>query len=522
MGLYFNPSNIGFMRSLRSKIYVDKSGIISYTNSVQMTQQSYICVSRPRRFGKTMTAEMLAAYYSRGCDSAEMFTNLTISKDASYKKHLNQYDVIFLNVQQFLSNSIEIKDVISNIENKVTREILEIYPDLSQDCLVDVLNELYTITQIQLVFIIDEWDCIFREDSIDDKGQRLYLDFLRNLLKDRNYVGLAYMTGILPIKKYGSHSALNMFYEFSMTDPRQLAQFVGFTQEEVKSLCNAYNMDYDELSKWYNGYSFLRLDCVYNPKSVVEALLSQNCSNYWTQTETYEALSIYFKMNFDNLKNIVIQLLVGGARRVNTRKFSNDMVTFKYCDDILTLLIHLGYLKYHIETSEVSIPNKEISDEFETAVDDANWGEIVETLELSDALLKATWNADSETVAQIVDKMHNEVSILQYNDENALSYIISLAYYTAKQHYSIVREMPSGKGYADLTFVPRKITTVPAMIVELKWDKSAVGAIQQIKDKNYVDSFQDYSGEILLVGINYNKKMKSHECKIESHVKTYT
>jgi len=466
-----------------------------------------------------MTAEMLAAYYSRGCDSDEMFKNLIICKDASYKMHLNQYDVIFLNIQQFLSNSIEIKDIISNIENKIAKEILTIYPGLSQEGLIDVLNELYDITQIQLVFIIDEWDCIFREDSIDEKGQRIYLDFLRNLLKDRIYVGLAYMTGILPIKKYGTHSALNMFDEFSMSNPGELAEFVGFTQDEVRFLCKTHKMDYYELSKWYNGYSFLRVDCVYNPRSVVRALLSQSCSNYWTQTETYEALSIYFKMNFDNLKNTIIRLLVGGTQRINIRKFSNDMVTFKSCDDILTLLIHLGYLRYHLRTSEVSIPNKEIADEFVVAIDDANWSEVVETLKLSDALLKATWNADSKTVAQIVDKMHNEVSILQYNDENALSYIISLAYYTAKQHYSIVREMPSGKGYADLTFLPRKNTTVPAIIVELKWDKSAVGAIQQIKDKNYFDSFQDYSGEILLVGINYSKKSKSHECKIESHFK---
>jgi len=251
----------------------------------------------------------------------------------------------------------------------------------------------------------------------------------------------------------------------------------------------------------------------------VRALLSQTCSNYWTQTETYEALSIYFKLNFDDLKNTVIQLLVGGAHKINTRKFTNDMVTFKSCVDVLTLLIHIGYLSYDLRSSEVSIPNKEIADEFVVAIDDANWGEVAETLELSDILLKATWNADNKTVARIVDKMHSEVSILQYNDENALSYIISLAYYTAKQHYTIIREMPSGKGYADLTFLPKRNTVVSAMVVELKWDKSATGAIQQIKDKNYMDPLKDYSGEILLVGINYIKKSKSHECKIERHIK---
>jgi len=379
MGTYFNPSNRNFSKSLRSEIYVDKSDIIAYTNKILDTQQQYVCVSRPRRFGKTMTADMISAYYSRGCDSKEMFKNLSIAKAPSFSKFLNNYNVIFLNIQQFLSGLEDTKELMTYLQKNLVRDILDSHQPVLSDKstgdidLIRLIQGIYSDTGIPIVFIIDEWDCIFREDKTNKATQKAYLDFLRNLLKDRDYVALAYMTGILPIKKYGTHSALNMFREFSMTDPGNLAEFVGFTQNEVKSLCSTHGMDYEEISRWYNGYSFLKIKCVYNPKSVIEALLSQNCSNYWSQTETYEALSLYFKMNFDNLRDIIIQLLAGCKKRINTRKFANDMITFKSCDDILTLLVHLGYLGYNFETSEVSIPNKEITDEFVTAVEDAGW-----------------------------------------------------------------------------------------------------------------------------------------------------
>jgi len=519
-GTFLNPSNKGFSESLRSKIYVDKSRLISYTNSVINTEQKFVCVSRPRRFGKTMAVKMLVAYYSLGCDSMKMFANLHISDDRSHPEHLNKYNVIFLDMQRFLSESDDIDGMIDSIKSKIVRDIVKLYsnlfsPSLDED-LTDILQELYTITGSEIVFIIDEWDCVFREYKTDISGQKRYLEFLRTILKTTEYVALAYMTGILPIKKHGGHSELNMFREFSMTNPGKLAEFVGFTQDEVMSLCDTYKMDYNELSRWYNGYNFSKIKSVYNPRSVVEAILSEELDNYWTITETYEALSVYFNMNFDGLKDIIIQLLAGEKREINIRKFQNDMATFSTSDDILTLLIHLGYLQYDFDTREVSIPNKEILDEFVTATEGVGWCEVINAIRSSNDLLKATWLGDSNTVAQLIGRTHNETSHLQYNDENALSYVVSLAYFRANDFYEIVREMPTGKGFADLVFLPRKKhTDKPAILIELKWDKSAIGAMQQIKNKKYPEVLRDYKGNTLLVGINYDKKSKKHECAIE-------
>ena len=346
--------------------------------------------------------------------------------------------------------------------------------------------------------------------------QNSYLDFLRSLLKDKKYVALVYMTGILPIKKYGTHSALNMFNEFSMIDPGVMSEFAGFTQDEVMTLCDKYKMCYDEMSAWYNGYRFPVTETVYNPKSVVEALLRKRFGNYWSRTETFEALSVYIKANYDGLKDTIIELLADIRKPINISNFSNDMVTFKTCDDVLTLLIHLGYLGYDIEKQKVFIPNKEISDEFVTAIRDAGWNEIITAIKASDDLLKATWRKDAEAVAQAIERAHNETSIIKYNDENALSCIISLAYYSARQYYNIYREMPSGKGFADLAFFPRKNhLDKPAMIVELKWDKSAAGAISQIEDRHYTEILKDYKDNALLIGINYEKNSKRHECVIK-------
>ena len=520
-GLYLNPSNEDFAKCLRSQIYVDKSGLIAYTNQVFLTQQCYICVSRPRRFGKTTAAAMLSAYYNRECDSGVMFEGLKISDNPTYGEHLNKYDVIYLNMQDFMSQSNNITEMISDIGNGIINDMLKVNPNL-KDCVRNgkyaaTLMSMFLKTRIPIVFIIDEWDCVFREsDNAND--QKKYLDLLRTLLKDKKYVGLAYMTGILPIKKYNSQSALNMFDEFSMTDSGKLAQFVGFTYEETLSLCKEYQMDYYEMERWYDGYSFPEAEIIYNPKSVVTALLSGKFSNYWTKTASYEALRLYFDMNFDALKDTIIQLLAGQRKVIDIETFTNDMSTFKSCDDILTLLIHLGYLGYDFKTKETFIPNKEIRDEFVRSIKATGWNEVVNAIQASDNLLKAVWNGDSDIVARMVEQAHYETSIIKYNDENALSCVISLAFFSAREFYEIRREMPAGKGFADMSFLPRKNhPEKPAMIVELKWGKSALEAMRQIESKNYTEILKDYKGNALLVGINYDKDTKSHECMIKHY-----
>lgn len=521
MGIYFNPSNIDFQQALNSKIYVDKSLLIEYTNSVIYTEQKFICISRPRRFGKSMAANMLTAYYSRGCDSKEMFGKLKISESETFEKHLNKYNVIHINMVNFMDKS-SINESLDYLSRRILHELKKEYRDV--DCfdwsdLISVLDEVFDAKKIPFIFIIDEWDCVFRMHKSDTDAQTKYLNFLRNLLKDQSYVALAYMTGILPIKKYGEHSAINMFTEISMTNPRELAEFTGFIENEVKELCQQYDMPFDETKRWYDGYNLKGIS-IYNPRSVVMSMTGHDYDNYWTSTETYEALKVYIEMNFDGLKDTIIELLAGQKAVIDTTTFSNDMVTFATKDDVLTLLVHLGYLTYNFYTKEVSIPNYEISEQFASTIKVMGWSEVANSLKQSDELLKATLNCNEEKVAELIDKAHSDnTSILKYNDENSLSCVISLAYYSARKTYTIERELPAGKGFADLVFRPRKNNSNPAMIVELKYDKSAEGALEQIKKKQYVDCLKGYFGEILLVGINYDKDCKCHTCRIEKITK---
>lgn len=518
MGIYLNPSNTDFQRALNSEIYIDKSQLIEYTNKKLFTEQQFICVSRPRRFGKSMAANMLTAYYSRGCDSREMFSNLKISETESFEKHLNKYNVIHINMVNFMNKGNSISEALDYLSRRILHELKKEYGDV--DCfdwndLISVLEEIFQEKQVPFIFIIDEWDCVFRVHKNNSDSQTKYLDFLRNLLKDQSYVALAYMTGILPIKKYGEHSAINAFYEYSMVDAEPISEFTGFTESEVKELCEKYNKSFSEMKRWYDGYNLNRIS-IYNPKSVVESIVRGQFNNYWTSTETYEALKVYIEMNFDGLKDTIIELLAGQKAVIDTTTFSNDMVTFETKDDVLTLLVHLGYLTYNFYTKEVSIPNYEISEQFASTIKVMGWSEVADSLKLSDELLKATLNCDEEKVAELIDKAHSEnTSILKYNDENSLSCVISLAYYSARKTYTIERELPAGKGFADLVFRPRKNSSNPAIIVELKYDKSAEGALEQIKNKQYADCLKNYSGEILLVGINYHKDTKKHDCMIK-------
>lgn len=520
MGLYLNPGNQAFQESLNSEIYVDKSGIIDYCNRQIQTRQKYVCVSRPRRFGKSMTADMLCAYYDESCDSGEQFQNLKIATSRNYEKNLNHYHVIHLNMQEFLSATNSIDELLARLQKAVIRDLMRCFRKVDyfdRESLPDCMADVYDETKIPFIIIIDEWDCLFREYIHDEDAQKKYLDFLRLWLKDRTYVGLCYMTGILPIKKYGTHSALNMFSEFSMEDPGELAEYVGFTEEEVKALCTQYHIDFDECSHWYNGYYFRRCGHVYNPKSIVSVMLSGDFKDYWNRTETYEALKVYIDMNYDGLRDDILSMMAGQSVEIETGSFQNDMTTFNSADDVMTLLIHLGYLGYNLEKKEVFIPNHEVMMEFVTATTVSRWSEIINSVKVSGQLLRDTWNSQEDKVAQEIERAHLETSHLQYNDENALSYTISLAYYAAREYYTIVRELPSGNGFADLTFIPRKkYQDKPAMIVELKWDKSADTAINQIHEKKYAGALYEYKGNILLVGINYDKKSRKHTCIIES------
>ena len=526
MGSYLNPGSDLFEMALRSQIFIDKSGLIGKINRYVRTLQRYICVSRPRRFGKSMGVDMLAAYYDRSVDTKTLFQGLKISNTEKYEKHLNKYDVLKINMQEFLSATENIDQMLRMLNDYLIFDLKEQYNQIrfrDEKNLVQAMKDIYSYTKHPFVILIDEWDCLFREYQKDQEAQKKYLDFLRFWLKDKEYVALAYMTGILPIKKYGSHSALNMFTEYSMTDPGELAEYFGFTESEVKHLCEKYKMSFEEASAWYNGYHLIshgegmrRVYSMYSPKSVVEAMQKRKFGTYWNQTETYEALKVYIQMNMDGLKDTIIEMLAGERVQINTGTFSNDMTTFATKDDVLTLLVHLGYLTYDNEKETVEIPNREVSKEYVNAISTMDWTEVIQSIQASRKLLEALWNMDSEQVANGIEQAHKEISILKYNDENSLSCVINLAFYFAREYYTIIRELSGGRGFADICMIPRKIhLDKPAVVIELKWDKNAEGAIQQIKDKEYIDALKDYQGDLLLAGINYDKKTKKHSCVIE-------
>ena len=525
MALYLNVGNESFQESLNSIIYVDKSPLIEILNRSIKTKNKYFCLSRPRRFGKSVTAQMICSYYAKGQDCSPLFDDLEIASFDDYKKHLNQYDVISINISdEFSRASHNVKSMTDILTKSIVRELKEEYPNCaisSPEFLDLTLQEVYNYSKVPFVFVIDEWDCIMREKKEDPDSLKQYLEWLKAIFKDKPYVGLAYMTGILPVKKYGSHSALNMFTEYSMTEPLNLGQYIGFTENEVKDICKQHDVAFNQMQQWYDGYSFKDVPHIYNPNSVVNAATYKKYISYWTKTETFESLQEYIDMNMEGLRDDIVKLIAGEDVIVDVSTFSNDMVTFHSKDDVLTLLIHLGYLAIKGSTNLgviVHIPNEEIKLEFKTCVKNNNrYAGVYDLIKNTDVLLNDIWSLNSEAVAKIFDEAHQDhTSILTYNNENSLANVIAISLFLSTTNtYNVVRELPTGKGYADLVYLPKPGVNKPALLIELKFDKSAQTAITQIKEKNYLQFFKDYKGEVLLVGINYSKDTKTHQCIIE-------
>ena len=523
MGVFLNPGPQMLRRGRASSIYVDKSMLIAQLNSVINTERLYVCVSRPRRFGKSMAANMVSAYYDRSVDAGAEFAGLAVASDPSFDRERNGYDVLKVNMQDFWTKSKHcVDDALGDLQKSLLFDLLLEYRDLrfrDQNSLVDVMSDLYAQTGRQFVVVIDEWDCIMRESSDDTRAQRTYLDFLRGWLKDKPFLALVYMTGILPIKKYGTHSALNMFDEYSMLEPLEMAPFMGFTGNEVTALCKEWGRDLGECRAWYDGYRLPGAGEVYAPRSVVRAMETGEFSSYWTQTETFEALRKYIDMDFDGLHAKVVELVGGGRVQVNTGTYSNDMTTLNSADDVLTLLAHLGYLAFDKATREVFVPNREVAGEYANATADKGWDEVARSIAVSEKLLDAVLAGDEKTVAAGVEQAHEDAaSIIAYNCEEDLACTLRLAFYSAMRRYRLVREAPAGKGYADLLMVPLKSSgSIPGVVVELKWGSSAQEALDQIRHRGYANAFLGTSAEknVVLCGIAYDPKTKCHTCAIE-------
>ena len=517
MAIYLNTDTAleNYKKLIKSKYFVDKSLIIGKLNNLLGTSECYVCITKPRRFGKSSIINMLGAYYTKGYNSKDIFDKLNISKEKSYLENLNKYNVINISFSDIPSDGLTYSNYISNIEKQIKKDILETYKDKK----IEQNQELYKIfleTKEEFVFIIDEWDYIFSHDLFKE-NQQDFLEFLRNLLKDKPYVALCYMTGVLPIKKYSEGSALNMFDEFTMLNDGVYDKYFGFTENEVKLLCSKQNiLTFSKISNWYNGYLTEDGEKIYNPRSVVKALENGICRSYWTNTGRMDEVLFYLKYNIGAVKDDVIRMINNTSVRIKIKKnYSAGQEAPKTREEIYSAMIVYGFLSYY--DGILKIPNKELMKEFEKALRDKSFGKIVTIIGNSKKMLEATLNKDTITMKKIIDDIHNsEIPIFQYNDENSLSCVVSMAYLFAREEYRIEREEKTGKGYADFVFHPRKRNKT-AFILELKKDTKPIKAINQMKEKDYAQKLREENEDkkILAVAICYNSKTKEHECMIE-------
>ena len=521
MGIYFNPNNESYKRARNSQIYVDKTGLIEYLNKRLSTEENCIALSHARRFGKSQAAGMIDAYYSLGSDSTKLFEDTKIAKSNDFEKYRNKYNVIHLDISSFWDFYKD--NIVEKIVEYICDDIREIYEDkiVYSKMIHSILMNVYRVSNIPFVIIIDEWDCVIR-NSEDKELVHRYLQFLHSLFKSeesKSFLALAYITGILPIKKIKDESALNNFREYTMLDSYPITEYYGFTEEEVRELCREYDMDFESTKTWYNGY-LIDGKHMYNPNSVSMAMDRHKFDSYWRNTSSFASINTFITMNYAGLKDDVMKMLAGGKVRVNTNTFQNDFSTVASKDEALTALIHLGYLGYDADRRSAFIPNYEVATAFEAALQTGEWKDIAKAISICDELLDETIDGNADRVAELIELAHETyTSVLTYNDENSLSCVLTMAYFTAPAYYDIIREHPAGKGYADFIFKPRSNAGWrPAMVVELKYNQSADTAINQIKEKRYQGALSGYGDKILLVGINYDvegEDKKHHTCVIE-------
>ena len=529
MGMYVNPGNAGFAGILSGE-YVDKTGLIALVNAVIGTPNKLVCSTRPRRFGKTFAAESLVAYYTCGADSRELFGGLDISRDPSFGEHLNAYNVVRLDMTAFRG----VSDISAEVSRAILADLRAVVPAAGAanegrvNELASALADFVAATGRRFVFVIDEWDAPLRERR-SRASQEDWVFMLRALFKNFTFtadaIAACYMTGILPIVRYGTQSALSDFDEYTVLAPDAYAPYVGLTEAEVEGLAERHHMDMEELRRWYDGYELPYVDGgsnerrvvrAYAPYSVMRACKRRRVGPYWTSSEAFASLRTYVDLDFDGLQQAVVQALGGARVPVRTGKFENSIHDVASADDALTLLCHLGYLCYDAETRTARVPNGEVRAELTDAVSESRHAEVARIVRGSDALLEATWDLDEEAVAAGVARAHDDgCAPAFYNNEQALRAVVKSAYIAAADHYATVEELPSGRGLADVVYLPKRGDPSPALLVELKWDRKPDSAIAQARNRDYPAVLRDWGGPILLVGITYDRKSKRHTCRIE-------
>ncbi len=524
--MFVNVDNRLFQR-VRNSEYVDKSELIALTNNVIDTEEQFICVTRPRRFGKSVTVKMLNAYYSKGCDSKALFSDLKIASSPDFEKHLNQHDVIYLDMTKFADNKDNGNMYLENLDTDVVSELKDTYPECFDKDKDYSLPEAIFCLKKRFIFIIDEWDFVFREYPNNANLHKNFIDLLRALFKGvgENFVELVYMTGILPIARYNTQSALNNFNEYTILKSSNYSQYYGFTENEVKTLCEKYQLDFETAKFWYNGYKVGEYE-IYNPNSIKKLITRREFQSYWSYTSAYGIVTEAINQNFEGLKDDIIRLCSGSTisiSRPEIKSFNTADLKFKNKVAIYIYLVHLGYLGYDDADATIYVPNEETRVELLNSVKENHWPKFETALKLSEQVVAATYNKDSETVATLLSKIHEDkVPALEYNNESALRYVVLMAYLATERDYMApLNEFPTGKGFADIVYLPMSANAKdkPAIIIELKKDASAKIALEQIKERDYVSRVKEYTDNILLIGINYDSKTKQHSCEIKEYPK---
>lgn len=534
MGIYLNGSRAHTLYKNESvkPFFIDKTELIEELLPLVEQGSSYVCITRPRRFGKTMAAHMIAAYFSRGIDSHMLFDSLRIGKSKKYQTHLNQHDVILISFNKLPRKCRDYQQYISRIEYQLAEDLKAVYPDVpfdKEDAVWDILLKVYSSSyNARFIFVLDEWDFIFHRDFVTRQDKEDYIDFLSNLLKDQPYVELVYMTGILPIAKYSSGSELNMFLEYTMATRERYSEYFGFTDEEVDRLYERYQkcqpacrLTREGLKFWYDGYLTISGRRLYNPRSVVSALSDNQLGSYWTSSGPYDEIFYYIEQNVDQLRDDLARMISGIPVPAKIQEYAATAMKLTTRDEVFSAMVVYGFLTY--KDGCVSIPNKELMDKFADMIQkEPSLGYIHCLANESGRMLDATRAGDTDIMLQILEYAHNtESPLLAYSNEAELAAVIRLVYLGARDYYQINREDKAGTGYVDFVFYPWKKDD-DCIILELKVDRSAEDAIQQIKDRGYALNFQGklgekplYTGRIIAVGIAYSKKSKKHSCIVE-------
>ncbi len=538
MGIYVNPGNTKFIKKLNSKIYVDKSLMINELNELIETDDGFVCMSRARRFGKTMMTNLMSAYYSKNCDSREIFERLKLSKQEGWDRYLNSINVIQIDLQSFYSDAKDKSQTIQILQNNVVEELREQFPNVevpTSSSIAKALSIIHKELSETFVIIIDEYDVLIRDKNVPASLCNEYIEFLNALFKSnttQEAISLAYLTGILPILRETVQSKLNNFAEYTMLKPGPFAQYFGLTSKEVKEICQKHNVDFEMCKLMYDGYSFKKsrkelcqpdddgepLIHIFNPYSVVQAVTQDEFSNYWTTTSALESITLYIDANIAGIQDDIKSMLKEEKGiKINVRLYNNNVEHFTTKDEVFTYLIHLGYLAYDPTNGTCHIPNGEIKQAWLDIISKSTGFEAIrQMLDTGRALIEATENGDFEAVAKALDDSHADISNpLTYNRESSMQSAILMAYFYARKDYLVFSELASGSGYADVVLVPTFVQK-PVIIIELKKDGEPSSAIEQIKTRNYAHAFRYHSGrEAVLVGVTYDAESKQHRCLIE-------